>query len=210
MMHRRMIHTLCLALAAALSLTAPCAAGAEETEAQSSSGLYSADIEDAIWFGDLADFHATTLEEEPFTLEDFADYDVVVINFWATWCGPCVMEMPDLAEFEKELPDNVRLITCCIDYNSMDQVQQINDDAGYEGITLIGGSGDLESIATGLQYIPTTLFFDGKGRAVGSGLIGSQPDLAETYEEKINGILAAMGKPAMGEETGETETEDVT
>ena len=35
--------------------------------------------------------------------------DVTVINFWALSCGPCIVEMPDLAEFAGALPDNVQL-----------------------------------------------------------------------------------------------------
>ena len=162
-------------------------------------------IEDAVYLGDLKNFTATTLDEEVYTMENLKDYDVTMVNLWATWCGPCIAEMPDLAEFEKSVPDNVQVLTYCIDYESMDEVASVNEEAGYEGITLIGASGDLEKVAMYAQFIPTTLFFDSEGRAVGSGMIGGQADFEAAYTEAIDSILTAMGKPVMAEMAAETE-----
>ena len=65
--------------------------------------------------GTLASFTAGTLDGGTFTQDDIMDKDVTVINFWALSCGPCIVEMPDLAEFAGALPDNVQLVTVCLD-----------------------------------------------------------------------------------------------
>lgn len=48
------------------------------------------------------DFELTLLNGESFRLSDHLGANVVVLNFWATWCGPCRKEMPELAYFVKE------------------------------------------------------------------------------------------------------------
>lgn len=59
----------------------------------------------------LGSFQAVTLDGGTFTQADIAGKDVTIINFWGTFCAPCIAEMPDLAAFAKALPDNVQLIT---------------------------------------------------------------------------------------------------
>ena len=66
-------------------------------------------------YTNLNEFQATALDGSTFTQEDFADKDLTLINFWALSCRPCIAEMPDLAELEKALPDNVQLITVCLE-----------------------------------------------------------------------------------------------
>ena len=66
-------------------------------------------------FTNLNKFQAAALDGSEFTQDDFADRDVTVINFWALTCGPCIAEMPDLAAFAGALPDNVQVITVCLD-----------------------------------------------------------------------------------------------
>jgi len=193
------------ALTLTLILSSAGAALAAGTEELPDGYPLSQTIEDAVYLGDLKSFTATGLDEETYTIENLKDYDVTMINLWATWCGPCVAEMPDLAEFEKSVPDNVQVLTYCISYDSLDEVLSVNEDAGYEGITLIGASGDLEKVGMYAQFIPTTLFFDSEGRAVGSGKIGGQADFEAAYTEAIDSILTAMGKPAMADTKMETE-----
>lgn len=148
-------------------------------------------------FTDLTSFTARTLDGKKFTQEDFADADLTAINVWATSCGPCIDEMPALAEFEKSLPDNVKLITYCLDaeYEGAAQsLEQILDESGYEGITLTGGDGDLRTFAGEIQYTPTTVFVDSSGKMVGKSIIGAGEDPADVYTEYINAALTSLGK----------------
>lgn len=50
-----------------------------------------------------------TLEGEPVNLSAF-NTEIVILNIWATWCKPCIAEMPALVEMKKSLPDNMKLL----------------------------------------------------------------------------------------------------
>ena len=143
-------------------------------------------------------FTAVTLDGGEYTSDDFSEADVTVINIWSTTCGPCIREMPEIAEYAKTLPDNVKLITWCLDgaYDS-EYTKELLSSLGYEGITLIGGDGDLEKMYFDIMYTPTTLFVDSDGNIVGEALIGSPEKLAETYTEQINKTLKDLGKEVM-------------
>ena len=152
--------------------------------------------------GILRSFAAKTLDGGTFTNEDFAEKDVTIINFWATFCGPCLAEMSDIAEFEKSLPDNVQLITVCLDgEGDTEGVESILNDAGYEGITLLSGDGDFEQVCGQILYIPTTIIVDQNGNMRGDAIVGGQVDLEETYRIAINNALLSMGKAEIGDET---------
>lgn len=172
----------------------------------------SSQIKDAVYMGDLREFSAELLDsDEEFTQDNLKDYDLTMINFWATWCGPCLMEMPELAEFEKTVPDNIKVIICCISYDSLDEVSSVLDEMGYEGDCIIQMHGDLAALSNNILSIPTTLFFDSEGNAVGSGVMGYQQNFSLYYTQTINSILKQMGLEEMGSaaqtETEETETE---
>ena len=152
--------------------------------------------------GILQSFAAKALDGGTFTNEDFAEKDVTIINFWATFCGPCLAEMPDIAEFEKSLPDNVQLITVCLDgEGDTEGVESILNDAGYKGITLLSGDGDFEQVCGQILYIPTTIIVDQNGNMLGDAIVGGQVDLEETYKTAINNALLSMGKAEIGDET---------
>ena len=87
--------------------------------------------------GEYGSFTAYTLDGGTFRGRDIASKDLTVINFWGTFCSPCIAEMPDLAAFEKSLPDNVQLITICVDAQGNEETAKfLLDQAGYTGITL--------------------------------------------------------------------------
>ena len=152
--------------------------------------------------GILQSFEAKTLDGGTFTNEGFAEKDVTIINFWATFCGPCLAEMSDIAEFEKSLPDNVQLITVCLDgEGDTEGAESILNDAGYEGITLLSGDGDFEQVCGQILYIPTTIIVDQNGNMLGDAIVGGQVDLEETYRTAINNALLSMGKAEIGDET---------
>lgn len=144
--------------------------------------------------GTLASFTAGTLDGGTFTQDDIMAKDVTVINFWALSCGPCIVEMPDLAEFAGALPDNVQLVTVCLDGNgNEDTAREVLEKAGFEGVTLISGSGDLLDLSRSLMYTPTTVFVDGEG-LVADAVIGGQEDLSGTFLAAVNAVLEGSGK----------------
>lgn len=145
--------------------------------------------------GSLESFTAKTLDGGSLTQEDIAAKDVTIINFWSLMCGPCIAEMPALAAFEKALPDNVRLVTVCLDGEGNEEAaESILKEAGYEGVTLLSGTGDFGGVCENIQYTPTTVIADPAGNLVGDAIIGGQEDLSGTFLAAVNAVLRASGK----------------
>ena len=195
MRHIRKTTALLLALCLLFALGACGNGSGSETEQQSvpaSGGAAGGDFD----FPDIRFFTATTLEGEQMEAEDlFGDYDVTVINFWATWCPPCLSEMDDLAGFQKTLPENVQMILFCIDGQTHEEeCRDILADCGYEGLSLVDGDGDMHTLLNQMQYIPTTLFVDSRGGQLSDGIVGASTDLANAYKEQINAGLKAQSK----------------
>ncbi len=148
--------------------------------------------------GSLASFTATTVDGETFTQDDIAEKDVTVVNFWSLTCGPCIAEMPDLAAFAEALPDNVQVVTVCLDGSlDLERTRNVLSEAGFPGVTLVAGDGDLQALCGSLLYTPTTVFADSEGTLVGEPIIGGQRDLSGTFLEAVNQVLAEGGKDAV-------------
>ena len=173
--------------------------GKEDSSKDSQAGSdVEADVESD---AELAKFVAKTLSGDSYTQDDLAEVDVTLFNFWATYCAPCIREMPEVAEFVKKLPDNVRIVTVCLDgQGNEEKAEEILAGAGFEGTTLIAGvtfeedAGDFKTLCRNIMYTPTTLVIDADGNIVGDAIIGVQKDLEKTYTEAINGCLTLLGK----------------
>ena len=140
-------------------------------------------------------FTAETLDGGSFTHEDIAAKDLTIINFWGTFCPPCLAEMPDLAGFAKALPDNVQLITVCTDaLGNEGKAKALLELAGYEGITLTGGDEAFGKMLEDIQAVPTTIFLDSQGNQVGDAVIGGQADLQGAFLAAANKALVESGK----------------
>ncbi|MBQ5659908.1 MAG: TlpA family protein disulfide reductase [Lachnospiraceae bacterium] len=151
-------------------------------------------------FSALANFTASTLDGKKFTQDDLAKADLTIINVWSTTCEPCTEELPQLAAFGKSLPDNVKLITYCLDgledlsEDDMKFVSSFLEKADFDGVTLMRGDGDLETFTKEIQYTPTTIFVDSSGNQACEAIIGAEDDIKTVYTEHINKALEAMGK----------------
>lgn len=172
------------------------AAGQEGTEqGAGNTGAETEPQEDENPFSNLNEFQALALDGSTITQDDFSDKDITVINFWALSCGPCLAEMPDLAALEKALPENIQLMTVCLDGGGNEEyVEYVLDQSGFEGTTLLSGEGDLLALCQELQYTPTTVLVDSEGNTVGEAIIGGKENLAEFYTACINSALTDMGK----------------
>lgn len=136
------------------------------------------------------ELYAKTLDGKTFTQADIAEKDLTIINFWGTYCMPCLAEMPDLAAYEKELPDNVQLITICVDAQGNEKsAKKILESAGYEGITLVSGNEKFEEMCDYAMVIPLTIFVDSEGNQAWDEIVGAQEDLKKTYDEMVAKLL---------------------
>jgi|SRR5690625_1397056 len=118
--------------------------------------------------GELApDFVLETLEGETAQLSDYRGKKVL-LNFWATWCGPCRQEMPAMQEFYDEYAGEIEILAVNVtdSEKAIDDVQGFIDEYDFTYPTLldIGTGVSEEYMAIGL---PTTYFIgtDGKIQA---------------------------------------------
>ena len=111
------------------------------------------------------DFTVYDKDGNPVRLSDFRGKPVV-LNVWASWCGPCRSEMPDFNEKYLELKDEVHFLMVNVtgSDNKQDAQAYINQ-MGFDFPVLF----DMESsaaVAYGIHSFPTTYFIDAKGNAV--------------------------------------------
>lgn len=146
-------------------------------------------------YSNLTSFTARTAAGKTFTQDDLAKADVTIINFWSLSCGSCMDELPQVASLQKILPSNVQVISVCVDDYTMDgEVAQAMKDVGFEGTTLEAGDGDLRTVVSEIQYVPTTIAVDSTGKVVGTAIEGAPSDVNKEFLRLINQALKQAGK----------------
>ncbi|MBS7307668.1 MAG: hypothetical protein KIG43_06410 [Eubacteriales bacterium] len=114
-----------------------------------------------------------------------------MINIWATWCGPCVSELPALQSLYTQLPSNVNMMTWCNDSGSaLARAKQLLNNVGSTFYSLKWNS-RLNSITSWLQFLPSTVFVDRYGNQVGGVVTGAHS--ASGYMNLIRDRLAMLG-----------------
>jgi peroxiredoxin len=122
--------------------------------------------------GDTAqNFFLQDLQGNTVSLEDFRGRPVVV-NFWATWCAPCRLEMPALQDAQDQYEDEGLVILAINDQESVEDVADFVDELDLRLTTLL----DPDGVVSGLYNVfnfPTTVFVDADGvvTAVHRGLL---------------------------------------
>lgn len=136
-------------------------------------------------------FQTIDLEGNEVDESIFAGADITVINFWGTFCPPCIEEMPELAEWDGQLPDNVQIIGVIIDAASEDSeefeaAKQLVADSGVGYTNIIAGDGFPMEVLDQLAGVPTTIFVDAEGNCIAPDVFGA--DVA-AYKQTVEDLL---------------------
>ena len=91
----------------------------------------------------------------------------VLLNLWATWCAPCVAEMPLLDELAAELEGSVRVITVSEDINGAEAVVPFFERYGFANLPRwMDTNNDLAFKFGGGAALPLTVLYDAEGKEV--------------------------------------------
>ena len=131
------------------------------------------------------DFTVYDLDGNEVRLSDYIGKPVV-LNFWASWCGPCKMEMPDFDEAYAELGDEIQflMVNVTSGRETLESASAFIEEQGYSFPVFYDTDSDA-AMTYGVYSLPTTLFIDaeGYGIAQAAGAID-----AETLQNGIDMI----------------------
>ena len=132
-----------------------------------------------------AEFALTDLSGKTVHLSDFKGR-VVIVDFWATWCGPCRMEIPDFVRLQSKYREKgLAIVGLSMDADGEKSVKPFADEHDINYTMLIANDETAKSYG-GIQAIPTTFVIDRQGKIV-QKFLGAMS--AKTFEDAIQPLL---------------------
>ncbi|MBI4184449.1 MAG: TlpA family protein disulfide reductase [Proteobacteria bacterium] len=123
--------------------------------------------------------HFEDAEGRSLSLADFRG-KVVLLNLWATWCGPCRREMPTLDRLQARLGGpEFEVLALSIDRAGIDVVRNFYREVGVERLAMYIDASGKAARALGALGLPTTLLIDQEGREIGRLIGPAEWDAAE-------------------------------
>lgn len=150
------------------------------------------------------DFHAVTLDAHPVS-KTIADYrgQVVLLNLWATWCGPCELEMPSIEALYRDYgPSGLKVVAVAVDDPGFEQ--RVRDFVARKGLTfeiLSEGSGKIEADYE-TRGIPAT-YLIGRDGLIRKRVAGASDWNSPANRALIAQLLESPGKRVDGQSGSE-------
>jgi thiol-disulfide isomerase/thioredoxin len=145
-------------------------------------------------------FQLPALDGKPVSPAD-ARGKVVLLNFWATWCGPCRAEIPDLVELQAKYKDRLQVIGLVVDDDDLNAIHQFIREFRINYPVAIA-SEEVRVHYGGIAALPTSFLVDPQGRVVQKHTGFRDPAL---YDTEIRALLGLPIDAAVEtfEDTGE-------
>lgn len=104
----------------------------------------------------------------------------VLVNFWATWCPPCLEEIPDLVALHDDKKNNLVVIGVALDYRDPKEVLQFTDQMMIS-YPMVLGTHKLAAQVGAIPGLPTTYLFNPQGKQVAYNVGAVTRDAIERY-----------------------------
>lgn len=126
------------------------------------------------------------LAGNPASLSEF-NGKVVLVNLWATWCGPCLREMPSLERLQSRLGDKIVVVAISEDRGGSKTVEPFVGKLGLKSVKIYLDPKSAVERAFKVQGLPTSFLIDREGR-----VLGRVEGAAEWDAPKLLGILKSF------------------
>lgn len=148
----------------------------------------------------LTPIDGTDLEGAPLPGEVLKPGGITMVNIWATFCNPCIDEMPDLAALNSEYEaadKNLKIIGICLDVldpagkadeNNLALAKEIVAQTGADYLHILPGESLRQLLMPRVTSVPTTLFVNDQGEVLQT-VLGSRSK--EKWTQKIDEVLSA-------------------
>jgi peroxiredoxin len=143
------------------------------------------------------DFELVSLDGQRVKLSDFRG-KVVVLNFWATWCPPCKIEMPWFVDMQKQYAkDGLVVLGVAMDDSEPKKIAEFTHEMGINYPVLLG-TDQVSDDYGNVQYLPTTFYINRDGKIVNkaAGLF-ERKDI----EDDVRKAFASSRGAVAGQET---------
>lgn len=147
--------------------------------------------------GTVGEFETADIDGNSYTEKVFEDYELTMVNVFATWCSPCVQELPELQKLYEEMTDKgvgvVGIVMDAVDEKGnedkegVEKAKVLREQAKITYPLLTPDSGNLNGRLNEIQVFPTTFFVDKTGNIVGQTYegSGSLEDWRKVVEEEL-------------------------
>ena len=117
--------------------------------------------------GERPDIAWTDTDGKTVKLADF-DGKLVLLNFWATWCAPCIRELPSINALQAKMQgDDFTVIALSIDREGKPVAERMRQRLKLDRLPLYLDPPGLVAAALDVRFMPTTVLFDRRGREIG-------------------------------------------
>jgi thiol-disulfide isomerase/thioredoxin len=112
---------------------------------------------------------------------------LVIVNLWATWCGPCLREMPSLERLQSRLGERIAVLAVSEDRGGNKTVEPFIAKLGLKSVKIYIDPKSEVGHAFGAQGLPTSLLIDREGK-----VLGRVEGAAEWDSPKMLGVLEPL------------------
>ena len=141
------------------------------------------------------DFELTSLDGKRVKLSDFRG-KAVLLNFWATWCSPCKVEMPWFVDLQKKYgSDGLVVLGVAMDDSDSAKIAQFASEMGVNYPVLLGTDKVSEEYGN-VEFLPTSFYIDREGKFVGKGVgLLARKEIESNIQKALASHLVGIRQP---------------